>query len=545
MNLVIRLSMIFIAGTIVVPASYGQYYYKLFFEDEIKFGRAFSVVEESNDCFVFDAGIIHDSSRFESKILFKNCRILNNQILKDFSNKEVFTTLLGKALKFDGENYFYLNYDFNTSVENTDSVGWNYLVLDKDGKQLVNKKILIKPIAAAPNYSHGIEFIKNNQVILWGSANNPDSDPNVLDLHFIWFKLKKDGTLLSGPHYFKPIQKLRIGNTGDAGIDIDSNMVFVYDAYDIPNEKYLFKIYEDDSVKQIIKIPYVSRDERYLPKMVLTNDNSFVVTSHLPQNNEGIEVIKINRSGNILWKQNIEVLRGDFLNWVNGINTRSLYISRIIEAKNGDIVICGGNSVADDFYNHQTDKKEFSASTQCSFMVRISSSGNLLWKHFLVIMDTTVHKLARIALRDVIETSDGDLVFTGDYGISMNPTKFVPFMMKVGPNGCFDKLCSNVDKYWYFPEGFSSSLNMQAQKESLAIYPNPGFDFVRLSIPKALLSNASLQYMITDFKGQIFMNGLIEPNNLALDTQFIPSGTYIISIMDRNGKLWYGKWIKV
>jgi hypothetical protein len=159
-------------------------------------------------------------------------------------------------------------------------------------------------------------------------------------------------------------------------------------------------------------------------------------------------------------------------------------------------------------------------------------------------MDTSVNKLARIGLRDVIEASDGSLVFTGDYGVKAQPTKYLPFMMKVGPNGCFDDRCSHVDKYWYFPANFLSSAAAIEQDEPLLIYPNPGRDVVKLKIPASHQSHDVLQYMVRDIKGQILIQGVIESGQPEISTQFLPSGMYIISLMDEQGKLWHGKWVK-
>ncbi len=536
--------MICIAGTIAVPATFAQYYYKVFFEDKLRFGRGFSVIEESPNSYMLHSAIIHDSSRFESGLFYKINEKKQIEIIKDFDNVEVFTTPLGESLKFDGEKYYHVNYDFHAIKKNPDSVGWNYGVFDKTGKQILLKKIHIKPKPASENFSFGLELVKNNEVILWGLGIPSFKDPNIKDLYFMWVRLKRDGTYLSGPHYTNPVGKINLGQAKDATIDLDSNMVVVYDAYDIPKEKYILKIKENDSIETVVRMPYVGKLERFDPKICVTHDGHFIVSNHLPDNKQGVELIKVNRDSKIIWKQTFDLLSGDYLSLKNALNTRDLFVSRIIETQNGDIVICGGNSVVDDFYIPTLGEKVFTGTNLGSFMARFTKSGQLLWRHFLVNMDATANELDRVRLKDVIESADGSLVFAGDYGVSINPTKFIPFMMKVGPNGCFDDRCSHVDKYWYFPKNFLSSATAIEQDEPLLIYPNPGRDVVKLQIPLSHQNDGVLQYMVRDIKGQILIQGVIESGQPEISTQFLRSGIYIISLMDEQGNLWHGKWVK-
>jgi hypothetical protein len=67
---------------------------------------------------------------------------------------------------------------------------------------------------------------------------------------------------------------------------------------------------------------------------------------------------------------------------------------------------------------------------------------------------------------------------------------------------------------------------------------------IKLKIPASHQSHDVLQYMVRDLKGQIHMQGTMQPNTPEIQTQFLPSGMYIISIMDAQGKLWHGKWVK-
>jgi hypothetical protein len=536
--------MICIAGTVAVPATFAQYYYKVFFEEKLRFGRGFSVIEESPDKYMLNVGIIHDSSKFESNLFFKNWGENKIEVLKDFDSIEEWTSPITRSIKFDGNYYYYLTFDIFTKNKNPDSVGWNYGVFDTMGNQIVSKKIYIKPNQTFNNQTQSLEFVKNNEVILWGAGIPPYNDPNVWDPYLLWVRLKKDGTQLSGLNYYRLPNVVSTGYATESKLDLDSNMVVVYDAYDIPKEKYILKIKENDSIETVVRMPYIGKLERFDPKICVTNDGHYIVSNHLPDNKQGVELVKVSKESKIIWRQSFDLLSGDYLTLKNALNTRYLYVSRIIETQNGDIVICGGNSVADDFYISTLGEKVYTVSNLCSFMARFTKSGQLLWRHFLVNMDTSVNKLARIGLRDVIEASDGSLVFTGDFGVKAQPTKYLPFMMKVGPNGCFDDQCSHVGKYWTFPEGFLSAIDLTSMKESLTIYPNPGRDMVRIAIPETLLSSTSLQYMVTDLKGQIHMQGTIQANTPEIQTQFIPSGMYIISIMDEQGKLWHGKWIK-
>ncbi len=544
MNIIFKICMICIAGTIAVPATFGQYYYKVFFEDKLRFGRGFSVLEESPDRYMFNGGIIHDSSKFESNLFFSNWEQNKIEVLKDFDHIEEWTSPISRSIKFDGKYYYYLTFDIYTQNKHPDSVGWNYGVLDTKGNQIVSKKIYIKPSQTFNNQTQSLEFVKNNEIILWGAGIPPYNDPKVWDPYLLWVRLKKDGTQVSGLNYYKLPNVAAPNYATESKLDLDSNMVVVYDAYDIPKEKYILKIKENDSIETVVRIPYVSKLERFDPKICVTHDGHYIVSNHLPDNKQGVELMKVSKESKIIWRQTFDLLSGDYLTLKNALNTRDLFVSRIIETKNGDIVICGGNSVVDDFYIPSLGEKIFTGTNLGSFMARFTKSGQLLWRHFLVNMDTSVNKLTWTGLRDVIEASDGSLVFTGDYGVKAQPTKYLPFMMKVGPNGCFDDRCSHVDKYWYFPKNFLSSATAIEQDEPLLIYPNPGRDVVKLKIPASHQSHDILQYMVRDIKGQILIQGVIESGQPEISTQFLPSGMYIISLMDEQGKLWHGKWIR-
>jgi hypothetical protein len=544
MNIFLKICMICIAGTIAVPATFGQYYFKMFFEDKIRFGRGFSVLEESRNRYMLHGGITYDSSKFESNIFFSNTDKTKTEILKDFDKIEEWTSPSSKSIKFDGNYYYYLTYDIYTQNKNPDSVGWNFGVLDRQGNQIVRKKIYIKPKQALINQTLSLEFVKNNEIILWGAGIPPYNDPQIWDPYLMWIRLKKDGTQVSGPNYYKLPNVVKPNYATDSKLDIDSNMVVVYDGYDAPKEKYILKIKENDSIETLVRIPYVAKLEQFFAKVCVTHDGHFIVSNHLPDNKQGVELIKVNRDSKIIWKQTFDLLSGDYLSLKNALNTRDLFVSRIIETQNGDIVICGGNSVVDDFYIPALGEKVFTGTNLGSFMARFTKYGQLLWRHFLVNMDATANELDRVRLKDVIESADGSLVFAGDYGVSINPTKFVPFMMKVGPNGCFDDRCSHVDKYWYFPKNFLSSATVIEQDEPLLIYPNPGRDVVKLQIPLSYQPHDVLQYMVRDIKGQILIQGVIESGQPEISTRFLPSGMYIISLMDDKGKLWHGKWVK-
>lgn len=545
MNITLRICMICIAGTFTVPASFGQYYYKLFFEDQVFLGRGFSLLEEETDKYLFHSGVVYNNSNIESTIFYTSYGQNQVNVIKDFHQVDEWTVPNNMPIIFDSTSYYYVTYDTFLENKNPDSVGWNFGILDKMGNQKFIKKILIHPNQITNHQPLGLKFVKNNEIILWGySIPKNIEDPTVKLPNTLWVRLKRDGTTVSGPNFFTPPTKKNVNFATDVAIDIDSNLVMIYESRDIPTKKIIFKITENDQIDTIAEVPYIYPILPKPAKMGVTRDGQFLMTRLVAQGKEEIEVLKVNRSSEITWKQSFDLLRGDYSIYVNHLNIKNLYVHKIIETKNGDVVICGVNAVQDDFYNADTNKKEYAGSSSCSFIARFSPGGQLLWRHFLINMDTVVNDLAIIVLRDVIESADGSLVFSGDYGLSDKPTKTVPFMMKVGPNGCFDDRCSHVDKYWTFPKGFLSAIDLVSPKESLTIYPNPGRDRVRIALPETILSSASLQYMVTDLKGQIHMQGTIEPNTPEIQTLFIPSGMYIISIMDAQGKLWHGKWVK-
>ena len=111
--------------------------------------------------------------------------------------------------------------------------------------------------------------------------------------------------------------------------------------------------------------------------------------------------------------------------------------------------------------------------------------------------------LNKILLNDMIESFDGNIIVAGDLGVKNSPGTSRPFIMKIGPNGCFDSQCSHVDKWWYFPPDISSTSDNQDTPDRLKVNPNPGDVYKRqagyssynMTADTSLFSEAALPMM--------------------------------------------------
>lgn len=459
-----------------------------------------------------------------------------NSVIFNSTDKEVFlntTKIRNDTIFFSCRDIFLENGKYH----------WYFGKMTLDGEQLGLNSYEINIENNAFAYLYGMEIVKDDEIILWGTGNDPTMSNEKNDPRVIWIRVKMDGTLVSGPHYYKPDWIEAAAQPTDAAVDLDGNMVFVYDFATFGfAEKYIFKILENDSIQEICRIP-INKSQNAFPRMAVTHDGHYIVTNYdTSKRNNPPLLTKVDRQGYKVWESSFDLIYGLW----SGFNLPTVdkfTVARLTEATNGDILMCGFNTQVDTFYIPFLKKKVAVTGWTGAYMARFGSDGTVKWVHFLAsVKDNGTFR--KIDINDIQEMPDGSIVVGGSLGLRDTlSSRYHSWVMKVGPNGCFDPECSHVDKWWYFPEEIVTVTEEQSIIGKLHIYPNPGHEVISISLPDDTI--LPVQYRISDMQGRTHESGIQNQQDIKLDVGFMPTGIYQIAIMDKSGKVWQGKWVKM
>ncbi|MBL0101859.1 MAG: T9SS type A sorting domain-containing protein [Saprospiraceae bacterium] len=519
-------------STIFVLNVFAQHYLKRILNDDLRKGKIRSVDLLDDDHMLIHAGIFYPNSYIESDIILLETE-KSSKILKDFHPADQWLFILGRSVRRD-KNYIYYSSRDIGMIADSNNVGWNFGILDFEGNQVLKKKIPIKPINGEVMQCYGHELVKNDEVILWGVGLHPDNDPSLYDLYIAWIRIKKDGTLISGPHYYNPPKASGFGIPIDAKLDIDSTVLLVFDFS-------IIRIKDNDEVETVVDLDFNIEEDSDFPKMEVTSNGDYLMSNYSKDNLQIPILKRFNKDKQLLWVSSFDVPHGY---WDERIrpNVSQFLVSRIKEIKNGDILLCGTNFYIDSFYIKPLGYKTLSGGWNGSFMARFGANGVVKWVHFLADLDDK-GKTNLVSLADIDEMEDGSILVGGSLGVKNVFNESRPFIMKLGANGCFDQTCSHVNKWWFFPDFVSSLTETTALVSPLLIYPNPGNEKIYVQLPGHELPG-SFKYSVLDTKGRMHISGTVNSDDLSIDMSYIPSGIYIIHMMDSQGRRWTGKWVK-
>lgn len=529
-------------STSFVLTIHAQYYIQKLLDDELRKGELLSIIQTEDQKFLLHLSVVYNFSDIFSDIILNQGQNKSFQIIKDFYPPDQWMFFFGRSLKFDGSYYYYSSRDILHNNIDTNNVGWNFGKIDKDGNQIVNMKYPIKLWRNKLLQSYGIELVKNQEVILWGIGHNPMNSPDINDPYISWIRLKKDGTKISGPHYYKPPGVDGSAQPTDATLDIDSCIVLVYDNKVKAREKYVLKIKDDDTVEIMMRLDLTTNYVTDASKLDVTNNGHFIVTNYDKNYYELPVLVRVDRSNKVLWESAFEIPYG----WLNGVNrpiVSKIYLNRIREISNGDILVCGINHQIERFDDDSLGTEVIKSGYTGSFMARFGGDGTVKWAHFLI-DPNDIGGLNKIRLNDISETEDGSILVGGQLGVRNEFDRTRPFYMKLGPNGCFDDACSHVDKWWYFPKDIVSISDRDLSENKVLVYPNPGKDQITILMSEIETNGRSYRYSVTDARGQSHIQGMIQIDDPTIYTGFLPTGLYIITIQDSQGKIHGCKWIK-
>ena len=286
-------------------------------------------------------------------------------------------------------------------------------------------------------------------------------------------------------------------------------------------------MYEDDTVKEIGRIDHDIYDDGYA-FLGVGHDSSYLVhTGDLRRESQKTpRFIKMDKNGDVLWDTTFQIFYSVYSEWGENYNIQKPTVSSISRAKNNDFIITGYNYAVDSFYIN-------------------SLGGQIVWRRaFISLRDDG--EAMDITANSIEEMADGSLLIGGSIQSKTSTTyKSFPWVMKVGPNGCFDPECSNVpdNRWWYFPDEIPTSATDLVTYDKLSLYPNPGIDKINISLPDGI--SYPIQYQITTMTGQTVETGVQQEQTFSLDASYLSVGTYIILCKDKSGKVWYGKWVKM
>jgi len=215
----------FTLSTFSVLSVNAQYYSKVIL-DNVKSGRVFSVNPLSEDKVLIHANIQKKGTNIETDFIGEVGENKKLDTIKKFGSDQ-WLFIYGRSVQHDLNAYYYASRDIFIGGLDQTKVGWNFGVLDEIGNELLIKKYPINPVNGSVPRCYGLELVKNNEVILWGAGNYPDNDPQVNTPYIIWMRVKKDGTYISGPHYYQPNEGAGWAVPTDAAVDVDGNLVLV------------------------------------------------------------------------------------------------------------------------------------------------------------------------------------------------------------------------------------------------------------------------------------------------------------------------------
>jgi len=529
-----------------------QEFYKVIPEDSIYNGDVQIVLENTMSNEIV---LQYNYSKIEERrAKYKIAKITTSgelNILKDFSEQHRWPSGLGNEVKIANGLIYYADREWKKEEPNPDSLAWYYGVMDMDGHTLIEKKFNFRSRDWRVTFLYGMHLVGNDDVILWGVGTPPWNDPKINNPYVLWLRLKRDGTLVSGPHYYKPELDIRWAQPTDGAIDRDSNLVLVYDSREADSRKFGLKILPNDSIEIAFLLDYeVKSPTDDFSCIAIAKNGDYIVTKPDQRYARQPRLSRIN-------KENVEVWESGFDRPTRkGImfgpeNTKFYYTQKIIETANEDIIICGLNNISDSFYVAGTNDQVFSQNRSGSFIARFSKEGELLWVHHMayVVEDGSLHY---IRLRDVIELQDGRLCVGGSLGIEGTKIDMEPFVMFLDANGCKDENCSNVDKWWYFPDliprppidTLDTEIDTLAILPHVVVYPNPTSEFLNIHIPQKNDFLGIVQSYIFDSQGRQIRTDVLALGINTVDVSQWSQGSYFLIIQDEAGQQLSIPWIK-
>lgn len=536
-----RLLLTFMLSAVLALNIFSQLYSKIVLDGYINSRILSTSIINDHQMFATVGGFSSPEISFEESLVLK-CELDATKCYLHKLEQQWFS-VTGLNFKSYQNSYFIGSQDI---IGLDSQFHWYYTKLNNNFDTMVSRKYQL-PIPFTNEVKlYGIELVKNDEVILWGNGFDPKVQNKNDSIKFVWIRIKTDGTLLSGPHFWKPKDTQKWGIATDALVNSEGNLVFIRESrfgIGLSHYRGIYEIKENDEVTEILRHNN-KRPLRYdYAKFCETQDRCFI--SYAGEKDEMPVILKLKFNGDTSWACKIEQKYSDYSGWTNVPNIGSNSIQRIRECNNGDIIFCGTNNFIDTIYNYIYKRDMLMSDLGGAFFGRISPNGELKWIHYMISVKnaTDCHYITPF---DINELSNGDLLLAGSIGSSPDTLNFNyrAWLMRVNEKGCFDNDCSHVNKWWYFPEQLpvpteeSGLLNIDIQ-----VFPNPFKDNITLLLPENI--TYPLYFQISNLSGQLLMIGTLNDSfYTTLKTNDFPIGNYILSIRDAKNQIFHRKIIQ-
>ncbi|MEO1513933.1 MAG: T9SS type A sorting domain-containing protein [Bacteroidota bacterium] len=303
----------------------------------------------------------------------------------------------------------------------------------------------------------------------------------------------------------------------------DDHYLLSYMAYQ-PGRKFSLGISKIDTLGEILWETIIDTvPDLVIPSghIIKTQDDGYVTLFNehyrlpYPLNDYPTVVYKLDQNGNIVWKTEF-------------IYEFSKEPARLIETRNGDIVGAGLAS----FLNDQ-EKLEYGG-----YIFRLDKDGNKLWERY--ILDTLLSTIDRYGFfDDVVELTDGSLVFAGDivdtfpnYEPVVNNRNI--WLVNLDADGCFLPNCDSVQMHL---DQTTSLIPERMSSGQWTVSPNPARQHLLIRWQGEVPPKRS-QWTIYHFTGQKIWEGTMAAGNTAkeIDIGWLPAGQYVIRLWQQQGR---------
>lgn len=533
------------------------------------FVRTYTQGERFESTFL-SADMAHDTSLILQKSTFcalrKSCEIFqkfdNNY---DVSSESVLDSLIGQSYtrKFRNDTIFYSG----NSRDLLDSTRyWYFGMMTIDGVILNQYKYKMARMDEVrclgsncyfPD-NYGLTLVNNDEVVLYGEGLLKEDTIVGKVNKSVFLRIGLDGKPRGDIVWFE------INNNVDRKMnecitDNDGQLVFSYYyepeevSPDSLNDRKLaiIKLNDDNTFTALADI-WCCQIPSFKPRITIDNDGAYYVSlsskikvfeeDYLTDPSEVRLLCKLNSNGEIVWQKEVPPLvRIPFF----GVFSNRMSVDRIKLGESGDIFCTGQIFVIDSVFIDSL-KGYYAFSDFTSYIARYTVEGELLWRHILIRpreTETLQKKLYHPWLNDVIEQSDGSILFVG--GIRRRPDREIldALIMRLSPEGCLNRACDHVGKYWLWMDSIPSSIVHDVVSQNLIIHPNPAKDFVNFTLPDNF--SFPIRYELVQIAtGQRIEYGIYDASHpMRLETHYLKSGLYALRMVDAVGKLANGKVI--
>jgi hypothetical protein len=527
--------------TYMVAVSNAQYYSRTYPYDEIR--QTFitkDVMDSTGNLYIAEK--VASADFLESFAISK----VDNKGERVFLDKKNYMAGNPYMLCIRNDTIFY------SGVNNSNINGyynWYFGMMRTNGDSLAEYMFPVIPDTIPGVYviNYGLTLVGSRQVILWGEGRNP-AEPDAASRPFqsVFMRVDFDGNLLSGPRFWQ-LHPERDRRMTDAVTDKEGNMVFGY-AWWKEGQGYnrgIFRLDNTDSITQVAGEFFEYFNSFDNPALTMDHEGNFITILYrasIPITNTFAvdipNVVKFDPNGNEIWRNYIRP--NDFDKW-DGSEYLFEGIKRMNVCRNNDILVCGNIFIVDSFPLPGTNTWVKSGAPS-SFMARFSADGEEMWRH-IIVHPQPDGKLGYNGLHNISEAPDGSIIVSGTLQRVYNgPRINDSWVMRLSPEGCLNESCDHVGRYWMFPD-VATSTDDRTTSESLTLYPNPGTTWLRWMSPSSM--TYPVRYSLTNLQGIQAETGYIQsPDAAQLNTDYLPAGMYILTMTDKSGRRYVGKWVK-